>query len=204
MPSNPSRTTFAALASTEFIHPAQVDIALTRRGIKRGLYGWWFDSTLPIAPGFGCIQREGFHLMYVGIAPQNARNLAVNPMKNRLSKNHIHNGRIRGSTLRYSVAALLDNRFHFTVKRDSKNKPSMDRDEERRLSEWIFTHAKVSIVEHPAPWEVKAKILSTAPPLPLNIQMSRHPFKDELKQLRQHLGQHTKNGTKAIDAPRGY
>lgn len=34
-----------------------------------GVYAWWFHG-LPSVPTSGCMERDGWHLLYVGISPR--------------------------------------------------------------------------------------------------------------------------------------
>lgn len=180
----------AALQPTKLLKPRDLLADLSTTSAFSGLYCWWFDASLPKAPRLGCIEIDGLHLLYVGIAPRDEVGLlkaSKSPLVSRVWKNHIR-GRIRSSTLRYSIAALLDEEFRFRVNRDKRNKPSMSQGDEERLSRWMHQHALVSVYECRAPWKIEEKIVKYGPPLPLNIGMSAHPFAKELKVYRQKLG----------------
>lgn len=64
----------------------------------------------------------------------------------------------------------------------------MDRRHEERLSAWINQHAAISITQNDEPWTLEQELVRHGPPLPLNIDMSDHPFKLTLKDMRRALG----------------
>ena len=47
-------------------------------------------------------------------------------------------------------------------------------------------HSNVS--QHEEPWRLEEELVRHGPPLPLNIDMSDHPFKSTLKDMRSALG----------------
>ncbi|HHG88881.1 MAG TPA: hypothetical protein ENJ90_00190 [Devosia sp.] len=183
----------AALAALKDARLLELDTVLDELSViefRSGVYGWWFDEHLPNVPREGCLERDGRRLLYIGTAPVNAKGMTRKrrpPLKSRLWRNHIKGG-VRNSTLRYSVASLLDDEFRFRVKRDKRNKPSMEREEENRLSRWFLDHAQVSVFGCLEPWITEEEILRQGPPLPLNISKSSHLFRFELKQYRKALG----------------
>ena len=65
----------------------------------------------------------------------------------------------------------------------------MDRCHEERLSAWINQLAAISITQNDEPWRLEEELVRQGPPLPLNIDMSDHPFKSTLKDMRRALGQ---------------
>jgi hypothetical protein len=161
-----------------------------RHAVSHGVYGWWFDHGLPLVPRDGCIERNGKHLLYIGIAPPKDRPVrrgAPMPIKSRLWRNHLR-GTVRSSTLRLSLAALLEQELELASWRDKRNRVRMDRQNEDKLSEWIAKHAAISVVQHDEPWSLEEMLIRNGPPLPLNLSMSGHPFKSTLSDLRCALG----------------
>jgi hypothetical protein len=67
-----------------------------------GVYAWYFDEVLPGVPIEGCHQALGHTLLYVGIAPKEAKGQAVKPsirtLRHRM-RDHF-TGNAEGSTLR--------------------------------------------------------------------------------------------------------
>lgn len=180
----------AVLSPKTLLLPDHVLDFIDLQSISHGVYGWWFDHSLPLAPRDGCIKREGKHLLYVGIAPPKdrpARRGATTPVKSRLWRNHLR-GTVRSSTLRLSLAALLEQKLELTFWRDNLNRVRLDRHQEDKLSDWIAKHAAISVVQHDEPWSLEEKLIRNGPPLPLNLSMSGHPFKSTLSDLRRALG----------------
>ena len=163
---------------------------IERHGVSHGVYGWWFDHRLPLVPRNGCIERDGKHLLYIGIAPPKnrpVRRSGPTPVKSRLWQNHLR-GTVRSSTLRHSLAALLAQELELAFWRDQRNRVRMDRHHEDKLSDWIAKHAAISVVQHDEPWSLEETLIRNGPPLPLNLSMSGHPFRSTLSNLRRALG----------------
>ncbi len=180
----------AVLSPETLLLPDQVLDFIDRHVVTHGVYGWWFDQCLPLMPRDGCMEREGKHLLYIGIAPPKDRPVrrgGPTPLKSRLWRNHLR-GTVRSSTLRHSLAALLEQELALAFWRDKRNRVRMDRHQEDRLSEWIATHAAISVVQHDEPWSLEETLIRNGPALPLNLSMSGHPFKSTLSDLRGALG----------------
>ncbi|WP_323786529.1 GIY-YIG nuclease family protein [Thalassovita sp.] len=163
---------------------------IDQHAVTHGVYGWWFDHRLPLVPREECIQRDGKHLLYIGIAPPKERPLrrgAPTPVKSRLWRNHLR-GTVRSSTLRLSLAALLEQELELAFWRDKRNRVRMDRHHEDKLTDWIAEHAAISVVQHDEPWSLEETLIRNGPPLPMNLSMSRHPFRSTLSDLRRALG----------------
>ncbi|MFP7674277.1 GIY-YIG nuclease family protein [Marivita sp. S0852] len=92
-------------------------------------------------------------------------------MKSRLWRNHLR-GTVRTSTLRLSLAALLEQELELTFWRDKRNRVRMDRHHEDKLTEWIAKHAAISVVQHDEPWSLEEALVRNGPPLSLNLSMS--------------------------------
>jgi hypothetical protein len=151
---------------------------------QAGVYGWWFDETLPRAPREGLRQKGAFALAYIGIAqsgPQSRRTL-----RQRIA-NHCR-GPIATSTLRRSLTAILEDALDLHPERRDNGKVYLRGGEEERLTEWMSQHARVAWVAHSAPWKLESAILKSGLALPLNIQGNAHAFATALKKLRVDLG----------------
>jgi hypothetical protein len=170
--------------------PAHLLALIDRRAVTHGVYGWWFDKSLPLVPRDGCIEHDGKHLLYIGIAPPRygqPHRSARTPFQRRIWRNHLR-GTVRVSTLRLSLAALLEQGLELRFWRDSRNRVHMDRDNENKLSDWIDRHAAISVVQNDEPWVVEEALIRAGPPLPLNLSMSGHPFRSTLSNMRHALG----------------
>ena len=98
----------AVLSPETLLLPDHVLDFIDRHAVTHGVYGWWFDNRLPLVPREGCIARDGMHLLYIGIAPSKNRSIkpgTLSPLRRRFQRDHLR--RVRGSTLRKSLAALL-------------------------------------------------------------------------------------------------
>ena len=180
----------SVLSPEALLLPDHVLDFIERHAVTHGVYGWWFDHGLPLVPRDGCIKLDGKHLLYIGIAPPKdrpARRGAPTPVKSRLWRNHLH-GTVRTSTLRLSLAALLEQELELAFWRDKRNRVRMDRHHEDKLSDWLSTHAAISVMQHDEPWSLEETLVRSGPPLPLNLSMSRHPFRSSLSALRRALG----------------
>lgn len=178
------------LEPAKLIRPADILIHIEEHEVTHGLYGWWFDDTLPEVPRGGCREFDGKHLLYIGIAPPKDRPMrlgSATPVKRRLWRNHLR-GSVRSSTLRLSLAALLRDQLGFEFYRDTGDRVRMTKDHEERLTAWIEDHARISVVHRDTPWQLEEALVRSDPPLPLNLSMSGHPFKPTLSALRKTLG----------------
>lgn len=180
----------AVLSPPDLIAPENIVESLDRQSISHGVYGWWFDGCLPVVPRHGCTQHQGKHLLYIGIAPPQGRperRRTVTPMRRRLWRNHLR-GTVRISTLRLSLAALLEQELRLVFWRDKRNRVRMDQHHEDKLTDWIDKHAAISVMHHDEPWSIEETLIRNGPPLPLNLSMSGHPFRSMLTDLRRALG----------------
>jgi hypothetical protein len=180
----------AVLSPETLLLPDHVLDFIDRHAITHGVYGWWFDDGLPLVPRDGCIVCDGKHLLYIGIASPKDRSVrrgGPTPVKSRLWRNHIH-GTVRISTLRLSLAAILEQELELAFWRDKRNRVRMDHHHEDKLSEWIAKHAAISVMQHAEPWSLEEMLVRNGPPLPLNLSMSGHLFKPTLSELRRALG----------------
>ncbi len=180
----------AVLSPEAILLPDHVLDFIDLHEVSHGVYGWWFDPSLPLVPRDGCIERDGKHLLYIGIAPPKDRPVrrgAPTPVKSRLWCNHLR-GTVRTSTLRLSLAALLEEELDLEFWRDKRDRVRMDRPHEDRLSDWIAKHAAISVVQHDEPWSLEETLIRNGPSLPLNLSMSGHPFRSTLSDLRRALG----------------
>jgi hypothetical protein len=155
---------------------------------KPGLYGWWFSSQLRGVPVEDTQLKDGWHLLYIGIAPSRPT-LARRPstLINRL-KTHCR-GPIASSTLRRTLVCLLGDRLKLDVKRRPSGKFWMGPEDERRLTKWMDQNARVAWFCCDRPWQLEAALIGQGSPrLPLNIRGSRDPFAAVLKRLRAEVG----------------
>ena len=178
------------LEPSKLLLPRNILVHINEREITHGLYGWWFDSSLPEVPREGCIEHDGKHLLYIGIAPPKDRPTkkgAATPVKRRLWQNHLR-GSVRSSTLRLTLAALLEHQLQFQFYRDDQKRVRMAKEHEEKLTAWIEDHAGISVVHYDEPWSLEEALVRNGPALPLNLSMSAHPFKPTLSALRCSLG----------------
>ncbi|MEQ8931119.1 MAG: hypothetical protein RIE24_04305 [Silicimonas sp.] len=155
-----------------------------------GIYGWWFDGALARVPRDGAVRCGGFDLLYVGIAPRppgRAGRSSKSTLRRRLVRNHLR-GRLSGSTLRRTLAALLGEELALSVRRGPASRPVMARADEDRLTAWIAGHGALSWVPTPAPWDPESELLRAGPALPLNVKGTSHPFSQTLRAARADLG----------------
>jgi len=171
--------------------PGEIMQHLDAASITHGVYGWWFDRDLDMVPRDGCREKEGKHLLYVGIAqPDQRKGRSRAAAKDRLWRNHIR-GSVRISTLRLSLAALLADRLGLAFFRDKRGRVRMEKSDEDKLSAWLNQHAAISVAQHDDPWALERMLIAAGPSLPLNLDGSSHPFRQTLSQLRRSLGRAT-------------
>lgn len=154
-----------------------------------GIYGWWFSGELSGVPVAGTQRHDGWRLLYVGIAPSRASASARRPrtLRDRL-KNHCF-GPAATSTLRRTLACLLQCRLKLQLSRNASGKLCMRTGDEARLSSWMDRNARVAWVCLNEPWLLEYALITCGKPcLPLNIKGSSHSFRLELKELRKVAG----------------
>ena len=174
----------------ELVAPGDVHAEIERRQVEHGVYAWWFDHALPLVPRDDCQHMGSHDMLYVGIAPptrSDGKRRRLSPIKRRLVRNHLQ-GSIRRSTLRQSLVALLNRHMAFSCWRDASGRSRMRAEDEARLTEWISTHAGVTFMHTDDPWSLEEALVRDGPSLPLNLSMSRHPFRKTLSALRAQVG----------------
>ena len=145
-----------------------------------GVYAWWFHG-LPNVPTTGCIERDGWHLLYVGISPRQpsaADQSGTNGLYYRI-RNH-YQGNAEGSTLRLSLGCLLG----LGLRRVGSGTRMTFSAGEATLSEWMAGHARVCWLACADPWRVEETLIREIS-LPLNLDQNRtHAFHMSLATLR--------------------
>jgi hypothetical protein len=110
-----------------------------------GLYSWWVDTAGAIAltQGLGQTIKAGrIYAGQTGATKWPSGIAGAMTLAKRIGSNHL-NGRIRGSTFRLTLAAILAEPELLTITAPGQ----LDRDSERRLSQWIRAHLHVAV--HP-------------------------------------------------------
>ena len=177
------------------LHPAKLIPAGDIRGKGKGtiipdapgIYGWWFTGAISGVPLEGTLEQEGYRLLYIGIAPRKPSkngSESKSTLRKRIARNHL-GSRIGSSTLRRSLACLLEREMGFNISRAVKGKLVMPRQQEVELTNWIISRAALSFMIHAAPWDVEDSLIALGTPrLPLNIEGSNHEFAPQLSILR--------------------
>lgn len=151
-----------------------------------GIYAWWFSETPAGLAAEGCRKLEsGQTLLYVGIAPARAPDDARRRSHLRRRIRSHYSGNIRGSTLRYSLAALLFEHLGLAAVSRTDGRPQLA--DESALDDWMSENAFVTFVEQHAPWEIEAAVV-TALRAPLNMAHNAlHPDYALLSAARRRL-----------------
>ena len=154
-----------------------------------GLYGWYFRELPPGVDGNGCVRREEFTLLYVGIAP--SRPLGHNGLRSTSSlRSRIrmhYAGSAEGSTLRLSLGALLAKKLG--LRRDPTSTSKSFGEGEVKLSNWMEANACVTWVEQAEPWSIETSVIARLY-LPFNLAHNRdHPFWAHLTRSRSRQAQ---------------
>ena len=144
-----------------------------------GLYAWYFNVYFDLfnfikIPHMGDV--KDWFLLYVGVAGKKSGRT----LRDRVYGDHL-NQNSKGSTLRFSLAALLWKDIGLNPKKKLKGE-----EEKKRLNSWIFQHAKVAWIEIQNPEKLETQIIKEyGKCLPLNLKGNKaNPCKKELKQLR--------------------
>jgi hypothetical protein len=152
-----------------------------------GVYAWFFRPVPPRVPWTDCFGRNGYRLLYVGIAPRHrvsGKDRTRRTLRERM-KNHLR-GSISSSTLRISLAALLKGQKRILTERTPRGSVRIGEHEDK-VTSWMVSSGSVVWLQHSRPWEIEAQLMGMYS-LPLNIKGNRdHPFAHELRLLRRAL-----------------
>ena len=95
------------------------------------------------------------------------------------------NGNAEGSTLRLSLGCFLSEELGIRLQRvGSGTRMTFGTEGEKKLSEWMGTHAFVACEVHPRPWEREEELIKKLS-LPLNLDQNKdHAFAEVLAAKR--------------------
>ena len=79
-----------------------------------GLYAWFFNDIPDTVPTENCYGREGWKLLYIGIARSSLTSKAT--LRNRIKGQHL-NGNCYGSTLRRTLAVVLEKQLGVSLQK---------------------------------------------------------------------------------------
>jgi len=173
---NDTLSTFSEPANRELVLSADCPVSKLS-----GVYLWYFRSVPAGVPITGCVQSEGYHLLYAGISPATPNSRQT--LHSRI-RNHFR-GNAEGSTLRRTLGVLLQGTSGHALRRVGSGQPiTLTKPGEAWLSNWLAANALVCWREHLAPWELEVELLRTYS-LPLNIQGNdHHAFHSTLRRIR--------------------
>ena len=161
----------------------------TRIPAEAGIYGWWFRDGPPMVPLEGTVEKHGYRLLYVGIAPRRPSkdgSVSNSTLRQRLAGNHL-GGSLSSSTVRRTLAALLQDELGLQVGRRPSGKLAMSKDDKCKLTGWMADHAALSLMVLLTPWQIEDALLQSDLPLPLNLAGSSHTFRATLSDQRSKL-----------------
>jgi hypothetical protein len=127
-----------------------------------GIYAWYFPP-LPIATDCGgCVEVDGWRLLYVGISPKpppaNGAPASRQQLRSRLRQHYA--GNAAGSTLRLTLGCLLASELGVQLRRVGSGQRLTFADGEGVLSAWMGRHARVCWMAHPRPWELEQALVA--------------------------------------------
>ncbi|MCK8672224.1 hypothetical protein M1M07_14045 [Rhodococcus sp. HM1] len=151
-----------------------------------GIYAWWFDELPGEVDASGCVERDGWTLLYVGISPKapprNGRVASSQTLRSRIRTHYC--GNAAGSTLRLSLGSLLSPALGIELRRFGSGDRLHFGTGEQELSRWMHDHARVGWSTDSTPWEVESRLF-TKLVLPLNLDGNDHcSYYARLKQAR--------------------
>lgn len=148
-----------------------------------GVYFWWFKDIPPNVPTEGCITREGFTLLYVGISPDKKGKPNSRATLRTRIRTH-YSGNAEGSTLRRTLGVLLAKESGFSLRRvGSGKRTTFTHLGEQWLDRWMGLNARVYWLTNDEPWLLEEQLI-TGIALPLNIQGNNHVFRSVLSAMR--------------------
>lgn len=155
-----------------------------------GIYAWFFRRIPERVPTKACYERDGFTLLYLGIAPSRATSKAS--LRRRIRNQHL-NGNAYGSTLRFTLACLLGKELGAALAQHG-SRLSLGENEAKH-NQWLSENARVAHLVLEEPWIYEAALIRQFD-LPLNLQHNQfHPFYPILKALRSEARLNAKNAS---------
>jgi len=101
---------------------------------EAGIYAWFFDWRIPSVCRSGCFGHSTFKLLYIGQASN---------LRRRIVNCHFK-GSADVSTLRLTLGCLLEEVLPAKLSVTWRGRWTFSRDGEKRLSEWMRLHARVT------------------------------------------------------------
>jgi hypothetical protein len=154
---------------------------------KPGVYGWWFSALPAPIEISGCIRREGWILLYVGISPERPPGNGKPPSKQNLRKRlrQHYTRTAAASTLRRTLGCLLAEELGLQLRLvGSSGRRTNFGDGEQQLSAWMARNATVSWVVRKQPWELEDELIDRLD-LPLNLKGNkRNTYHSTLTEAR--------------------
>lgn len=147
-----------------------------------GLYAWYVDSggARDLTRGLGHTVAPG--LIYAG---QTGAGERLATLRSRVLGNHLR-GNTRGSTFRFTLACVLRDQLSLVL----VGRRRIERDGERRLSDWMHDHLEVAVEPVGDRWSIdalEAAVLIELDP-PLNLRnMPSSSIRSRLSTLRSDL-----------------
>lgn len=129
-----------------------------------GIYGWFLRNLPDNVPLSGTVTIDGFHLLYIGIAP--ARPGSASNLRTRV-RQHLA-GNASGSTLRLTLGCLLSEQLRLVLSPTASGRLTFGSGESR-LSEWFEQNSRIVWHTIAVPWTVEAEAIQSFV-LPLNIR----------------------------------
>jgi hypothetical protein len=134
-----------------------------------GLYAWWAADD--VLPDLQYLPDGGRHptsprlvLLYVGISSD---------LRSRITRKHLGSS-TGGSTLRRALAALLSSELDLTACwSPNRDRVTLQKPSEARLTEWMRSRLHVSWAQHPSPKSVEADVIKILGP-PCNVDHNEH------------------------------
>jgi hypothetical protein len=151
-----------------------------------GIYAWYFSPPPLMVDTKGCVEVDGWRLLYVGISPKpppaNGTPASRQHLRSRLRQHY--RGNAAGSTLRLTLGCLLAAQLGMQLRRVGSSQRLTFADGEPVLSAWMGRHARVCWMPHPQPWELEQALVARLD-LPLNLDgNTRHLFSPQLRAAR--------------------
>lgn len=155
---------------------------------RPGLYGWWVDDSGAgdLSRGLGLQLASGrIYAGQAGATRWPSGTPTNNTLGSRVGQMHL-GGRVRGSTFRWTLAAILLDRLELQIKASMVLAPSS----EQALTEWMHGHLSVAVHPHDdrdSLDDLERKVLARLD-LPLNLQhMAPTSLRQRLTELRRRI-----------------
>lgn len=145
-----------------------------------GIYAFYFSEEITKMT-YGCELEYGdYTLLYLGIAP--TKYSSSSNIRKRIRQHYT--GNIQGSTLRKTLACLINEEKPLQFRDPQEKRPKLKDNSRKELNRWITEYSRITWYPVEKPWSYESRLILELKP-PLNLECNGgHPFYETLQSLR--------------------